>query len=156
MHIRIIWVGKTKNIPIRELSTDYLARIRCMVPCDILETRDLSKARGLRGARLTTAEGSEILKLLPVPGRIVVLEEMGIQLSSVEFAGWFEKEQAGALREVAFVIGGANGLSAAVSERADLRLSLGKMTWTHEMARALLLEQIYRAFCIIRNVPYHK
>jgi 23S rRNA (pseudouridine1915-N3)-methyltransferase len=86
----------------------------------------------------------------------VVLEETGTQFSSVEFARWFEAEQIHSTREIAFVIGGQDGLSTQVSARAHLRLSLGKMTWTHEMCRALLLEQIYRAFCILRHIPYHK
>jgi len=102
------------------------------------------------------AEGAEILRLLPENGRTVILEESGTQFSSIEFARWFENEQNRGTREVTFVIGSPDGLSAQVAGRADFKLSLGRMTWTHEMCRALLLEQIYRAFSILRKVPYHK
>ncbi len=156
MHIKIIWVGKTRNLPIRTLSADYLERIRRLVACDVLETRDISKARGLRGADLLRAEGIEILRLLPEDGRTVILAESGTQLTSIEFARWFENEQNHGTREVTFVIGSPEGLSAQVAGRAHLKLSLGKMTWTHEMCRTLLLEQIYRAYSILRKVPYHK
>ena len=156
MHIKIIWVGKTRNLPIRTLAADYLERISCLVACDVRETRDISKARGLRGADLLKAEGVEILRFLPENGRTVILEESGTQLSSIEFARWFENEQNRGTREVTFVIGSPDGLSEQVAGRADFKLSLGKMTWTHEMCRALLLEQIYRAFSILRKVPYHK
>ena len=156
MHIKIIWLGKTKNLPIRTLTDDYLDRIRKLAPCEVLEVRDIAKARELRRADLIEAEGSEIARFIPKCGRIVVLDEMGKQLKSVEFANWFDNEQNQGTREVAFVIGGPEGLSPQVASRAHLKLSLGRMTWTHEMCRALLLEQIYRAFNIMRNIPYHK
>ncbi len=156
MNIKIIWTGKTKNSPIRSLTTDYLARIRAMVPCDVVEIRDLSKARGLRGTELIMAEGAEILRFLPDTGRTVALDERGKQFSSEEFAGWFESEQMKGTREVAFVVGGHEGMDSRVAGRAHLKLSLGKMTWTHELCRVLLLEQIYRAFSIMRKIPYHK
>ena len=156
MRIRIIWIGKTKNLPIRTLSADYLERIRCLVPCEVFETRDISKARGLRGADLLMAEGTEIARFLPKACRTIVLDELGTQLASVEFARWFETEQNRGTRELAFIIGGPEGLSQQISGGAYLRLSLGKMTWTHEMCRVLLLEQIYRAYSILQKIPYHR
>lgn len=156
MQIKIIWTGKTKNSPIRSLTTDYLARIRAMVSCDVVEIRNLSKARGLRGSELIMAEGAEILRFLPDTGCTVVLDERGKQFSSEELAGWFESEQMKGTREVWFVVGGHAGMDSRVAGRAHFKLSLGKMTWTHEMCRALLLEQIYRAFSIMRKIPYHK
>jgi 23S rRNA (pseudouridine1915-N3)-methyltransferase len=156
MKIRILWVGKTKNLPIRSLLADYLDRIRHMVPVEIVEARDQSKARGLKGDELVVAVESEIKKLPSGRGQVVVLDESGIEFSSAEFARWFESEQNRGTKEVLFIIGGPDGIAAGISARANLKLSLGKMTWTHEICRVLLLEQIYRAYCILRKIPYHR
>jgi 23S rRNA (pseudouridine1915-N3)-methyltransferase len=156
MRIKICWVGKTQNAPIRSLLSDYLARLSHLTSIEIVEVPDLSKRRGLRGAALLLAEGEEIALSLTSDGRKVVLDERGTQFSSLEFARWIEAGQIQGTREIAFIIGGPEGIGRALSEQAHLKLSLGKMTWTHEMARVLLLEQIYRALCILRNIPYHK
>jgi 23S rRNA (pseudouridine1915-N3)-methyltransferase len=156
MQIKFLWVGKTKNSPIRSLVGDYLDRISHWVSCEVVETRDLSKSRSLRVADLIEGEGAEIAKHLPKFGRIVALDETGKQYTSSDFARWFESEQNGGTRSITFIIGGPEGLSRAVAERAHVVLSLGKMTWTHEMCRVLLLEQVYRALCIMRKIPYHK
>ena len=127
-----------------------------MVPIEIIEVRDQSKARSLKGSELVTAEGNEFLRLLPPRGRVVILDESGIQFSSADFARWLEGEINRGTKEIAFVIGGPEGVDSALFKRANLRLSLSKMTWTHEMCRGLILEQIYRAYCILRGIPYHK
>ncbi len=156
MRITVCWVGKTQNAPIRSLAADYLARLSHLTPIEIVEVTDLSKRRSLRGAALLAAEGVEIMHALPSDCRKVVLDERGTQFSSREFARWFEAAQVQGTRELAFILGGPEGIDGAVAEQAHFRLSLGKMTWTHEMARVLLLEQIYRALSILRNIPYHK
>jgi 23S rRNA (pseudouridine1915-N3)-methyltransferase len=156
MQIKILWVGKTKNAPIGSLISDYLGRIRHLVPCEIIETRDLSKRRSLRAAELVAAEGEELIRHLPESGYLVALDESGTQFTSQDFARWLQSEQNSGVRTLTFVLGGPEGLSPMISNRARLVLSMGKMTWTHEMCRALLLEQIYRALCIVRNIPYHR
>jgi len=157
MRIRILWVGRTRNPSINDLCLDYLARARRLVPCDIIEVRDFSKSRSLRGAQLIAKEGAEMAELLPEDScRIVVLAEKGKQFSSPEFARWFDKEQNQGTRNLCFIIGGPGGVSEELVARSHVQLSLGKMTWTHEMSRFLLLEQIYRAFSILRNIPYQK
>lgn len=127
-----------------------------MVSCEVAEVPDVGKRRALRGASLRAAEGTEIEKLLGDRSIVVALDEKGRQFGSAEFASWFESEQNRGSREVVFVIGGPDGISPEISGRAQIGLSLGKMTWTHEMCRVLLLEQVYRAFSILRKVPYHK
>jgi 23S rRNA (pseudouridine1915-N3)-methyltransferase len=156
MRIKICWVGKTQNGPIRSLLLDYLARLKHLTPIEIVELPDLSKRRGLRGASLLAAEGLEISRSLPSDCRRVVLDERGSQISSLEFAHWLEGAQVQGVREIAFIIGGPEGIDRSISEQAHYRLSLGKMTWTHEMARVLLVEQVYRALSILRKIPYHK
>ena len=117
---------------------------------------DVGKRRALRGEALLAAEGAEIRKALDDRSLAVVLDEHGRQFSSADFAAWFETEQDRGRREIVFVIGGPEGISPEISGRAQLTLSLGRMTWTHEMCRVLLLEQVYRAFSILRKIPYHK
>jgi 23S rRNA (pseudouridine1915-N3)-methyltransferase len=156
MQIKIFWVGKTKNESIRKLFDDYLSRVRHMVSCEIVETRDPSKRRSLRGAELVAAEAEEMARFLGGHSRVVALDEKGKELSSSEFASWFDAEQNRGSREIDFVIGGPEGLDASILARAHLKLSLGKMTWTHEMCRLLLIEQIYRALGLLRNIPYHR
>jgi 23S rRNA (pseudouridine1915-N3)-methyltransferase len=156
MKIKFLWVGKTKSSALKSLLSDYLERIQHLVPCEVIETRDLSKRQSMRAAELIAAEGEELAKHLPENGRLVALDETGVQFTSRDFARWFETEQNSGARVITYVIGGPEGLSRKISGKANLVLSLGKMTWTHEMCRVLLLEQIYRALCIMRNIPYHK
>ena len=156
MRVKILWLGKTKNTSIRALTSDYLERIGHVVPCEIVEARDPAKARHIREGDRIAAEAAELSRNIPGSSLVVALDESGKQLTSLEFARWFENEQNRGTREVLFVIGGAEGLSPQITRGAGLVLSLGKMTWTHEMCRALLLEQVYRAFSILKNLPYHK
>lgn len=156
MRIKVCWIGKTRNEPIRELLSDYLGRLRHMMPVEIVEMPDLSKRRGIQGAALKAAEREEVMRALAPDTHRVVLDEGGKEFSSPEFARWLEAEQIRGAREVTFIIGGPEGVDRALLGQAHLKLALGRMTWTHEMARVLLLEQIYRALCILRNVPYHK
>ena len=140
----------------KSLLSDYLERIRHVVPCEVIETRDLLKRRSFGPAELIAAEGVEFSRHVPESGRLVALDETGTQFTSQGFARWLESEQKTGARVLSFVIGGPEGLSPIISRRAHLLLSMGKMTWTHEMCRVLLLEQVYRALCIMRNIPYHR
>ena len=156
MRITFLWVVKTKNSPIKLMLSDYMDRIRHFAPCEVVEIRDLSKRRVVGVEELVENEGEEIARHLPEHGRVVALDENGLQFTSPAFARWIDAEQNRGTQTVTFVIGGPEGLSKMVSDQAHLKLSMGKMTWTHEMCRVLLVEQVYRALCIIRRVPYHK
>jgi 23S rRNA (pseudouridine1915-N3)-methyltransferase len=156
MQIKFLWIGKTKNSAIKSLVSDYLERIRHLVPCDVIEARDISKRLSLAAAGLIESEGEELSRHIPTGGRLIALDETGSQFTSRDFARWLQSEQNRGTRAITFVIGGPEGLSRMISARSSLILSLGKMTWTHEMCRVLLLEQLYRALCIIRNIPYHR
>ncbi|HSW37876.1 MAG TPA: 23S rRNA (pseudouridine(1915)-N(3))-methyltransferase RlmH, partial [Acidobacteriota bacterium] len=138
------------------LADDYLKRIRRWAACDVMEARDIGRKQSIRGAALIESEGTELIRHIPDTGRIVALDENGVHFSSIDFARWLESEQNSGARPLVFVIGGHEGLSRKVKDRAHLVLSLGRMTWPHEICRVLLFEQVYRAFCIIHNVPYHK
>lgn len=156
MQLRVVWVGKTRNAHIRSLCDDYLERVRHLTPCRVVEVRDLARGRGLHGGDLRAREGAEMTRALPEGARIVTLDAGGKELSSDAFARWFAGEQNRGTREIGFVLGGPEGLDEAIRDKAYWRLSLGRMTWTHEIARVLLLEQIYRALTILRGIPYHK
>ncbi len=156
MRITACWVGKTQNAHLKSLLLDYLERLRHLVAVEIIEVADLSKKRGLRGAALMAAERAEFERLLPQGAHWVLLDESGRQFSSREFATWVETQQVRGTREIAFIVGGPDGVDPVLSSQADMKLALGKMTWTHEMARVLLIEQLYRAVSILRNIPYHK
>ncbi len=156
MLIKFLWVGKTKNSSIKSLVSDYLERIRHLVSCEVIEARDLSKTRSLRATELVAEEGAVLASHIPEHGRLVALDETGRQFTSHDFARWLESEQNSGVRVITFVIGGPEGLSRTISSRAHIVLSMGKMTWTHDMCRVLLMEQVYRALCIMRKIPYHK
>ncbi len=156
MQLKVLWVGKTKNASLRALTEDYLARVRHFFPCEVMEIRDMSKARGGRGPDLLEAEAGEISRALPAGCKTVALDISGDEMSSGDFARWVGAELNRGTRTLAFVIGGPSGIHATIRDGARLRISFGKMTWTHEMCRVLLLEQLYRAACILRNIPYHK
>jgi 23S rRNA (pseudouridine1915-N3)-methyltransferase len=154
MRLRFIWVGKTKNEHLRALVEDYLERLRRFVRCEITELRESAEQR-VAGIGIED-EGRRIIGALRSDAYVVLLDVEGREWSSPGLAGEIEKWQTGSRREIAFVIGGHNGVSKEVITRADLRWSLSRLTLTHEMARVVLAEQLYRAYTIIHGLPYQK
>ncbi len=150
MRFRFIWIGKTKDKRWKAFQDDYLKRLSHFVKSEVIELKD--------GMPPDTAvkEGERILENVNQNSFVVLLDVKGRSCSSPELAEEIEKWQNRGLKEVAFVIGGANGVSSAVAERADISLSLSFLTFTHEMARVVLLEQLYRAYTIIKGFPYQK
>jgi 23S rRNA (pseudouridine1915-N3)-methyltransferase len=150
MKLRFVWIGKTKVGPIRELVDDYIERIGKFAPVEIVELRDRDAADP---QRLIEKEGEEILARSG-PGYLIALDERGRELDSVGFAKLIEKQQLAATKQIAFAIGGRRGLSDAVRAKADFVLALSRMTLTHDLARVFLVEQVYRTFAIIHDLPY--
>ena len=153
MLFRLIWIGKTKNDHLRALIDDYLGRVKRYVRCEVAELRESPLAAERQGIE---DEGKRIIGALRSDALTILLDVDGRGWSSTELASEIEKWQNGGRREVAFVIGGHNGVSKEVGGRADLRWSLSRLTLTHEMARVVLVEQLYRAYTIIHGLPYHK
>lgn len=150
MHFRFIWVGKTREANLRGLIDEYLLRLGRFIRCEITELRDAGGSDG------SADEGRRIIAALR-PGSIVVaLVVTGRQWSSQELAAQVEEWQGSGAKEIAFIIGGPTGLADEVMDRANIRWSLSRLTLTHEMARWLMAEQLYRAFTIIRGLPYQK
>lgn len=146
MKFRFIWVGKTKNKNWLALQDDYLQRLSRFVKFEITELKDDTKE----------SEGKKILESLNSNSFLCVLDVIGKELSSHDLAKKIEKWQNESVKEVAFIIGGFAGLSTEVINKADFSLSLSRLTLTHEAARVVLTEQLYRAFTIINNFPYQK
>lgn len=147
MKFRFVWVGKTKDENWRALQEEYLRRLSHFIRCEIVEIRDAGSKE---------IESKRILEKLNQKNFVCLLDVEGRSVSSHNLAGEIEKWQNRGLKEIVFVIGGSCGVSSEVVERADYSLSLSFMTLTHEMARVVLLEQLYRAYTIIKGFPYQK
>ena len=149
MKFRFIWVGKTRDANWKALQDEYLKRLSRFISCEIAEAKDAA------GPTMREIEGNRLLELLNPKSFVVLLEPTGLQLSSPELGERLQDWEKRGLKEISFVIGGAKGVSPPVAERANDRLSLSFLTFTHETARVILLEQLYRAYTILRGFPYH-
>jgi 23S rRNA (pseudouridine1915-N3)-methyltransferase len=147
--LRLIAIGRLRQGPEAELFARYNARLR-----PAFAVTEVAEARGSAG-EVKRREGQALLAALPDPGFVVTLDAGGVMADSAGLAGLLERWM-GAGRPVCFVIGGAEGLDAAVIARADFVLSLGRLTWPHFLARVMLAEQVYRARSIAAGHPYHR
>jgi 23S rRNA (pseudouridine1915-N3)-methyltransferase len=152
MKLRAVWIGKTKSVQLAEVSLEYISRIRHFLPIEITEAKE---PKG-DGERRIEAEGEKLLAALSASDRVIALDPKGKSWTSIEFAKFLQKHMSGDARTLTFVIGGHSGLSGAVKNRADLLWSLSPLTFTHDLSRVVLLEQVYRALTIIHNLPYSK
>ena len=150
MKFRFVWIGKTKDRNWKALQDEYLRRLSHFVRCEITEIRDSAPHEG------PEIEGERILASLNQKTFAVLLDVKGERISSPDLGAEMDKWQNRGVKEVSFIIGGADGVSSRVAERADISLSLSFLTFTHEMARVILLEQLYRAYTIIKGFPYQK
>lgn len=155
MKLRFVWVGKTKSGPVRELVEDYFGRIRRFAQFEITELRD-AVVTGANSAEAVETEGERILSATKSDPFVILLDETGRQFSSGDLAKMVREHMEKGSKQLTFVVGGHMGSSGQVKERANMVLSLSRMTFTHEIARALLAEQVYRTFTIINNLPYQK
>ena len=152
MKLRVLWLGKTRDPWIKSGVAEYVTRIRRYLPLTIDELKDEKDATQQEGRR---REGERLLKQISPQTVLVVLDERGQQLTSVQFAEFVGKQRDNGTPELAFAIGGAYGFSDELRNRATKVLALSAMTFTHQMVRPFLLEQLYRACTILNNDPYH-
>jgi len=159
MQIRVIAVGKIKEKYLQDGIAEYVKRLRPYAKVQIVEIaeekRPASATLSIERIALEK-EGDRILAAIPDGSFVISLDVKGLSWSSEELAASFREWELSGQNQLAFVIGGDLGLSPAVFARSDVRLSLSKMTFTHPIARLLLVEQVYRVFRIIRGEPYHK
>ncbi len=154
MKLHLVWIGKTKNRPCAALMAEYLKRLTRFASYEISELKDTHGSADER--RVIQLESAKLLAAVEHDDFVILLDEAGEQRSSVEFAELIQAKQQQGCKRVAFVIGGFAGVSEEVKKRAQFKLALSRMTLTHEFARVLLTEQLYRAYTLIAGVPYHK
>ncbi|MEO6211416.1 MAG: 23S rRNA (pseudouridine(1915)-N(3))-methyltransferase RlmH [Gemmatimonadaceae bacterium] len=155
MKFRIVAVGKPRAQNLAAAIQDYETRAARYWPLEVREVREES-ARGASAEQVREREGERLLAAAGAGALVVACEGDGDARTSADFALWMTAERQRAARDVAFIIGGALGLSAAVRAAASQRLSFSRFTFPHELARLLLAEQLYRAGTIVRGEPYHK
>lgn len=155
MSIELITIGKTDLTQVAELVEMYARRINRYCRFAVTSLPDARNTRNITPRQQCTVEGEALLRQFAPGDCVVLLDERGEELRSTEFAAWLEKRMAAAPRRILFVIGGPYGFSEAVYARADARLSLSRMTFSHQIVRAIFAEQLYRAFAILHREPYH-
>ena len=155
MTIKLLCIGKTDSKELQKLIEVYLKRLQFYTKFEIDVIPDLKKARNLDENQQKTKEGELILNKTQTSDFVVLLDENGKQFSSEAFSEYLQKRMNSGLKQLIFVIGGPYGFSEAVYQRADGKISLSKMTFSHQMVRLFITVQIYRGFTILKNEPYH-
>lgn len=154
MKTLLILVGKTTDKHFQAAINDYVGRIGHYMPFELLTIPELKNTKSLSEEQQKAAEGELILKQLQAQDTVVLLDEHGREFRSIELARWLEQKHHTA-RRLVFIVGGPYGVSPALYQRANEKLSLSKMTFSHQMIRLIFTEQIYRACTIIKGEPYH-
>ena len=155
MKIILVFTGKTSDEYLKQGLKIYFDRLKHYLPVEIIELNPPKLPLSLDTKQMRNKESDWILKNLPQTDMLVLLDETGKQLSSVELADFLQSRMNQGLKSLTFLIGGAYGVSEALWEKAGFILSLSALTFTHQMSRLILLEQLYRALTIIKREPYH-
>ena len=154
MNITLLAVGKTDKNWIKDGIDTYISRLKHYTSFSLVEIPELKNASSLTREQIKVKEGTLILKNLKDSDDVILLDERGKEYTSREWAGIIEKKAMNG-RDIVFIIGGAYGFSDAVYQRASGMISMSRMTFSHQMIRAIFTEQLYRAFTIIKGEPYH-
>ena len=155
MNIDLLVVGKTDSAEIQSLVATYLKRLNFHTRVTLVTLPDLKNTRNISAESQKRQEGELLMRQFADGDYVVLLDEKGAEMRSVEFSMWLQKRMNSGVRRLCFVIGGPYGFSKTVYDRADESISLSRMTFSHQIIRAIFAEQLYRAFTIIRNEPYH-
>ena len=154
MKILLMTLGKTTDARLSALIDDYQQRLKHYIPFEFVVVPDIKNAKSLTQEQLKTAEGEAILARLTPAMDVLLLDEHGREFRSIEYADFLQRKMA-AGRDLVLIIGGAYGFGQAVYDRANGKISLSQMTFSHQMIRLMAIEQIYRAMTILRGEPYH-
>ena len=155
MNIDLLVVGKTDSAEIQSLVATYLKRLNFYTRVTLVTLPDLKNTRNISAESQKRQEGELLMRQFADGDYVVLLDEKGAEMRSVEFSMWLQKRMNSGVRRLCFVIGGPYGFSKTVYDRADESISLSRMTFSHQIIRAIFAEQLYRAYTIIRNEPYH-
>lgn len=155
MNIKLITIGKTDSKALKQLVSEYEKRLSFYVNFEMQVIPDLKNTKKLTEEQQKAKEGELILKHTDPSHHVLLLDERGKSFTSVQFADFMQKKMNSGLRQLTFVVGGPYGFSKEVYDRTDGKISLSEMTFSHQMIRLFFTEQLYRAFTILRNEPYH-
>ncbi len=155
MNIELIVTGKTDSPEVEALTAMYARRVNRYCRFDIAVLPDVRNTKSLSEQQQRTAEGRTLLGRIGDGDFLALLDERGDEMRAVDFAVWLQKRMNSGTRKLVLAIGGPYGFSDEVYARADARVSLSKMTFSHQIVRAIFAEQIYRAFTILNHEPYH-
>jgi 23S rRNA (pseudouridine1915-N3)-methyltransferase len=155
MNIKLIVIGKTDSREMETLTQKYVSRLKHYVGFELVTIADIKNVKNLSENQQKEKEGQEIIKRLGPADALVLLDEKGKEFDSVGFSGYLQKKMNSGLKTLVFAIGGPYGFSQEVYAKCQGKVSLSKMTFSHQMVRLFAVEQIYRGFTILRNEPYH-
>lgn len=155
MNIELIVIGKTDQQEVASLVEQYAKRVNHYCKFTVTTIADVKNTRNMAPSRQKQLEGEMILRLISDGDWLVLMDEKGRQFTSMEYADWLQKRMLSGVKRLAIVIGGPYGFSDEVYKRANEKISLSKMTFSHQIVRAIFAEQLYRAFTILNNEPYH-
>ncbi len=155
MNIRLITIGKTDNKNLQTLIEDYSKRLSFYVKFDLEIIPDIKNVKNLSEAQQKEKEGELILAKITPTDQLILLDENGKTFNSVGFSDYLQKKMNAGIKTLVFVIGGPYGFSETVYQKAQGKVSLSEMTFSHQMVRLFVIEQLYRGFTILKNEPYH-
>ena len=155
MKITLAVIGKTEVGFIRQGIEEYVKRLQHYVTFNIQYIGDVKSTRNMSEAQQKVAEGKQLLAALETSDYVVLLDEHGTERTSIDYSQWLQRRMASGSKRLVFVVGGPYGFSQEVYDRANEKISLSKMTFPHELVRLFFVEQLYRAFTILRHEPYH-
>lgn len=155
MNIKLIAIGKTDNKSLQTLIEDYQKRLSFYIKFDLELIPDIKNVKNLSEQQQKEKEGELILAKLAATDQMILLDENGKSFTSVDFANELQKKMNAGIKTLVFVIGGPYGFSEEVYKKANGKISLSAMTFSHQMVRLFFIEQLYRGFTILRNEPYH-
>jgi 23S rRNA (pseudouridine1915-N3)-methyltransferase len=155
MNIKLLTIGKTDNKNLQSLIDEYTKRLSFYVKFELEIIQDIKNVKNLSEAQQKEKEGELILSKITPTDHLILLDENGKTFSSVGFSDFLQKKMNAGIKTLVFVIGGPYGFSETVYKQAVGKVSLSEMTFSHQMVRLFIIEQIYRGFTILRNEPYH-
>ncbi len=155
MNIKLLTIGKTDNKNLQALIDEYTKRLGFYIKFDLEIIPDIKNVKNLSEAQQKEKEGELILSKITATDHLILLDENGKTFSSVGFSEFLQKKMNAGIKTLVFVIGGPYGFSETVYKQAVGKVSLSEMTFSHQMVRLFIIEQIYRGFTILRNEPYH-
>ncbi|WP_298239260.1 23S rRNA (pseudouridine(1915)-N(3))-methyltransferase RlmH [uncultured Algibacter sp.] len=155
MTIKLLAIGKTDNKQLASIIEDYVKRLGHYIKFNLEIIPDLKNTKNLSEEQQKEKEGTLILNKINTTDVLILLDEQGKTLNSIDFSSYLQKHMNSGIKQLVFVIGGPYGFSKDVYNKANGKLSLSKMTFSHQMIRLFFIEQLYRGFTILRNEPYH-